>query len=390
MSSYPPRLERHAWRRTQGLPALSVLVGDRESARKVWSRFRGSESVVLQSPLDPRREWLRRLILENDWPARLASLDDRSGLDQPEREARLRSKGRAQLALYLEDHGCPLPEWLLETVLDWMEMSPANLETQLLRESREDVIDIQRALIQLEGVVLPALLWNVEGARSWESDLAVLIDLAAEVPVVDIGIAVTGSYLDEWLSGPESRMRAMVREGRVELTSDQDEMEARTSLHSERGGEARALLAQWGAGEDVVASFECAVSASQGVSDVEGEERARSAAEAFLFRLLGMLPETAGRFELNGLVELPGEARQREIDLLDRERQVAIEVDGYYHFQDPEAYRRDRRKDFALQRGGFLVLRFLADDVVVQLETVLATIREALPFGRPRDVLAGS
>ena len=29
---------------------------------------------------------------------------------------------------------------------------------------------------------------------------------------------------------------------------------------------------------------------------------------------------------------------------------LAVEIDGYYHFQDPDAYRRDRRKDLELQK----------------------------------------
>ena len=43
---------------------------------------------------------------------------------------------------------------------------------------------------------------------------------------------------------------------------------------------------------------------------------------------------------------------------------LAVEIDGYYHFQDADAYRRDRRKDLELQKRGFLVVRVLAEDVV--------------------------
>ena len=31
---------------------------------------------------------------------------------------------------------------------------------------------------------------------------------------------------------------------------------------------------------------------------------------------------------------------------------LAVEIDGYYHFQDPEAYRRDRRKDWSFRSTG--------------------------------------
>jgi hypothetical protein len=41
---------------------------------------------------------------------------------------------------------------------------------------------------------------------------------------------------------------------------------------------------------------------------------------------------------------------------------VVIELDGAQHLADAEAYRRDRRKDAMLQKNGYFVLRFLAED----------------------------
>ena len=40
-----------------------------------------------------------------------------------------------------------------------------------------------------------------------------------------------------------------------------------------------------------------------------------------------------------------------------------VENDGCQHLADPLAYRRDRRKDQLLQKNGYLVLPFLAEDV---------------------------
>jgi very-short-patch-repair endonuclease len=45
---------------------------------------------------------------------------------------------------------------------------------------------------------------------------------------------------------------------------------------------------------------------------------------------------------------------------------------------DTEAYRRDRRKDAALQEHGYFVLRFLAEDVGKRLDEVLDTILRSL------------
>ncbi|MBV9123483.1 MAG: DUF559 domain-containing protein, partial [Planctomycetes bacterium] len=69
-----------------------------------------------------------------------------------------------------------------------------------------------------------------------------------------------------------------------------------------------------------------------------------------------------------------GKGREAEADLASTDFMLAIEIDGYYHFQDRSAYRRDRRKDAELQKHGFLVLRFLAEDVVTRLEEILETV----------------
>ena len=67
-----------------------------------------------------------------------------------------------------------------------------------------------------------------------------------------------------------------------------------------------------------------------------------------------------------------------EVDLLDADAQIAIELDGSQHLDDPEAYRRDRRKDVLLQENGFHILRFLCEDVSKRLDGVLDAIIRAL------------
>jgi very-short-patch-repair endonuclease len=71
-----------------------------------------------------------------------------------------------------------------------------------------------------------------------------------------------------------------------------------------------------------------------------------------------------------------------EIDLLCAAARVAVELDGAQHLADPVAYRRDRRKDQLLQENGYLVLRFLAEDVGRDLDLVLDAILRALSHRR--------
>jgi len=67
-----------------------------------------------------------------------------------------------------------------------------------------------------------------------------------------------------------------------------------------------------------------------------------------------------------------------EVDLCCSDAKLVIEIDGGQHLADAEAYRRDRRKDVLLQQHGFLVLRFLAEDIGKHLDHVLDTILAAL------------
>ena len=111
----------------------------------------------------------------------------------------------------------------------------------------------------------------------------------------------------------------------------------------------------------------------------EEAEHARSSTEAFLYRRLETLPETAGCFRLNAELPIPFDGWGRmEVDLLSAESQIAIELDGGQHLANAEAYRRDRRKDVLLQENGYHVLRFLCEDVGKRLDEVLDAIVPAL------------
>ncbi len=114
-------------------------------------------------------------------------------------------------------------------------------------------------------------------------------------------------------------------------------------------------------------------------ADVEGVQRARSATEAFLYRRLETLPQTSGRFHLNTLLSIPFDvSSQMEVDLLCAEARLVVELDGAQHLADANAYRRDRRKDALLQQNGYMVLRFLTEDVGKHLDDVLDSILRAL------------
>ena len=120
--------------------------------------------------------------------------------------------------------------------------------------------------------------------------------------------------------------------------------------------------------------------------DAVGAERARSASEAFIYRRFETLPTLKGLFRLNALLPIPFDDRgQMEVDLLCEKAKLVIEIDGGQHLGDAAAYRRDRRKDVLLQTQGYLVLRFLADDLGRELDSVLDTVLR-LMAGRERQL----
>lgn len=82
----------------------------------------------------------------------------------------------------------------------------------------------------------------------------------------------------------------------------------------------------------------------------------------------------------NRALDVPFGNRPLEIDLACPSLRLAVEVDGYFHFRDADAYRRDRRKDIELQRQGYFVVRVLAEDVMARLEAVVAVVHREMEF----------
>ncbi|MDB6175092.1 MAG: hypothetical protein JWL59_4403 [Chthoniobacteraceae bacterium] len=127
---------------------------------------------------------------------------------------------------------------------------------------------------------------------------------------------------------------------------------------------------------DAIAQFEIAAALIKNEQASHGGEsgEARSAVEALLFSVLDARPLTHGRFSLNSPLDFQFGTRSAEGDLVAHHARLVVEIDSYFHFRDSDGYRRARRKDAALQEHGWFVLRFLAADIVRDLEGVLARI----------------
>lgn len=121
------------------------------------------------------------------------------------------------------------------------------------------------------------------------------------------------------------------------------------------------------------------------VPDATGNDRARSASEAFLYERLQTLSTTKGLFQLNSILPIPFDNMSTmEVDLYSESLQLAIELDGPHHFANEDSYRRDRRKDALLQQHDIFILRFLPEDLTKHLDKVLDMILSTIVNQRKR------
>lgn len=221
----------------------------------------------------------------------------------------------------------------------------------------------------------------------WLSCADQAVRWALQVPAVAVGVTVTVTLWQQFLAhAPPSRTRDLLQEGIIVLPR---EAPASVSQRLQSAGATAVapslarMLSENGADTQVVdAAVETllAINSAHNSTHPKADDPARSAAERFLYEFLQLMPQTAGRWELNARLPFSFGGRTIEVDLLERSRQLVIEIDGYYHFQDKEAYRRDRAKDYLLQKHGYVVLRFLAEDIVDKLELVRDRILDACSF----------
>jgi hypothetical protein len=227
-----------------------------------------------------------------------------------------------------------------------------------LGSNTASVLSVLGELTDWSGV--PSIALSVSSAEPapaerLERSAAVAVTIVEVAPLLPVSICADASTWRAYeRDGAESHAKDVLSAGLVVRASEPAENEQHEPLRQR----ARATLAE----------------AKARPHDREADTRARSVVENLVYEALQTNPYTRDRFELNGTLDVFFGSRRLEVDLLDRAGGVALEIDGYYHFRDPEAYRRDRAKDRLMQRNGLLVVRALADDAVEALDELVARI----------------
>jgi very-short-patch-repair endonuclease len=390
-------LERHQRRREQGIPRLTVLAGPPGSAMSLWRRWLDSRGQgvcvsLAASEAEVVRDWMETLARSRSLEADAADfLGAAAGLAPAEPRSRLSGKTAHEREVLLQELFPALPGGDVSAVCRCLLQPP-----RVAHESREPLgavlescdRDPFRALAALHALVpggmAPALLLAGLGSEWLAGAARVAARLCDAVPSLVAALSVDRPAIATYLSGTESHTLALVREGLLELEAPSPQevkhrLEALGVRATEALSQSLARLSADGAPDEVLTRYaEAARELEAAAEEPEAADRARSSAERFLRALLDSLPATQGLFELNERADFRINNRPVEVDFLSRRLRVAIEVDGYYHFQNAAAYRRDRRKDLALQEHGYLVLRFLANDVVARLEEIRDTLLEVV------------
>ena len=101
----------------------------------------------------------------------------------------------------------------------------------------------------------------------------------------------------------------------------------------------------------------------------------KESAQKFLFARLDSLDGNKGMFEQNSRLPIPcGINPYLEVDIRSERTKLAIMLDTPESISDISLYRLARREDALLQRNGYRILRFLAEDVCERLDAVLGEI----------------
>jgi very-short-patch-repair endonuclease len=416
-------LARQQERRRQGaLPTLTTLVGPTGLGRRLWQEWAARHHrpwVMTTGRSRPEwlEHWVSAILAERDLfvDAERYLAARYTQLERADPPHRLLHKTLFEIETILEhvhlcDYGLEpdrLCAWVLRKRARSEPLSVDRLIGQQLRWCKSSSFSVDHAFRQISRFLgseaTPNLLVLGHDTVSQPDDQTALTRRACELqevadelaklvscaPDLTLGLSIDEAAWHAYLQqAPECFAKAVVHENVISLNDLLVE-----PIPSPAAGESgrRSCISCDTAAIDVAVSFgddfqefpspittvhpRDQMLKCEPPTEVVTNEQWKSEYERFLFQLLEDCDDLRGLFELNVDAGFSFGHQPIEVDLACLSLKIAIEIDGYFHFLNPESYRRDRRKDVVLQRNGYIVLRFLTADVVADIPTILDAIR---------------
>lgn len=370
------QLDGHQRTRRSGVPSVSLLVGRDDSHQTVW------------------RAWLDRVM-----PARALCVLSASDMQQGSVAAHLLST--VDLLDAAVRRICDLTGEQLETI-QRRRLPAADEETRLFwthleqRASDHKLFAVCRELLEFGDAEtlchdrhhdylavaspesLPAVLLQCPGDADID-DIRLacehIADFAEHVPSLPVAIDVSRDLYERLFERHKlNRKLAQLRSGLVFLPQS-PVMMPQVSNGLRASGESIEPDAQAAVeGKELTTRSQ----SESNKQTSEHETESRSSSEELLYNILQATTDLRDVFALNKKLDFAFGNSLGEGDFVSQKLRLVLEVDGYYHFQDFEAYRRDRRKDLAMQMHDWMVVRILAEDIAINTEAVLQSIRAAV------------
>lgn len=339
-------LDRHDPERTPGGPVVYVVSAEPATALTGWATWaasRGDLTLITEGTgidaaigdLLARMPWLRLLseararfaaAAELDVTAVDAALDARS---TSEREAWIHAVGSG-------DPAAGVSGWLLSAL---REPSASFLDPATAPLQGGTLLSI---LCELAAPIA-VLVHHASPTPSWfERAIATATELTAYMPTRAVAVAAPGDLVANVIANDESLRRLSPRARVVPLSRPprfSDDMLDR--------------------------------------------------AKGLLLGALASDRRTAGLFRRDVRVPVHDHQHPVTVDLMASDAVLAVELDDWYRFNDSQHYHRDRIKDVWLQRAGFYVMRFLADEIEKRLGLILDEIAIGLDGRRASGSFPG-
>jgi hypothetical protein len=397
LNTFARQLRRHAERRRAGVPTVTLALGSfvEHTARLRRCLAGEGSDIVVAEPAPPEmlaRTWIdsltgRRDLRETAFSAIAGARPELSALLPAQWSSRTPRERELWLTQLMSDTRAPSAQG----ALGWLRDRSSALG--MTASSDNPLRVLSRLTDWVSASAWPALLVTASSAPHLEA----LVTLAIAVPRLPLLAVVDEQRWTSERSRLCSRTRSLLSEGVVLLrdlpeTADPDHAIlpppdiGATEGASTRPQSRLALLFERADGACRRAN---ALAEENSEEDPEASELARSLAELLLSEMLERDVVTRGLFALNATLPFEFGTQPAEVDLLCRSLDLAVEVDGYFHFTNPARYRRDRRKDLLLQTHGFWVARYLATDVVDRGDDVVSSIRTLIQRRKPTTARTG-